>query len=117
MGAPPITIACDCGQMKHVPYGDTWECDSCGRRWNTTQIPPEEYYGLLRDMRRMRLSVIAVAAGLALVFGLLAIFVADGLFLLLPLVLAGWFLFYLPLWRRSVRRRARSAPKWSLRPE
>ena len=117
MKGPPITIACDCGEMKHVEYGETWECEKCGRRWNTNQIPSEEYWGLLKDMRRLRLSVIGVALGLTLVFGLLALFVSQSLLLLLPVVLAGWFIWYMPFWRRKVRRRARSAPKWNLRPE
>lgn len=117
MRGPPITVACDCGEMKHVVYGDTWECEQCGKRWNTAQIPAEEYEGLLRDMRRLRLVPIAVALGTTLVFGLLAIFVAESLFLLLPVVLAFWFLWYMPWWRRRIRRRARSSPKWKLRPE
>jgi Flp pilus assembly protein TadB len=113
----PVTIKCDCGEFRDVAYGEAWQCETCGRRWNTNQIPADEYWGLMRDMRRFRLSVIGVAVGLALVFGLLALFVAESLLLLLPVVLAGWFLFYMPFWRRKVRRRARSAPKWSLRPE
>jgi hypothetical protein len=117
MGAPPITIACDCGEMKHVAYGETWECERCGRRWNTGQIPADEYQGLIRDMRRMRIVPIGVAAGTTLVFGLLALFVAESLFLLLPLVLGMWFLWYMPWWRRKIRRRARSGPKWNLHPE
>lgn len=100
-----------------MPYGETWQCDSCGRRWNTTQIPADEYWGLLRDMRRLRLSVVGLALGLALVFGLLGIFVSESLFLLLPVVLAVWFILFMPWWRRMVRRRARSSPKWKLRPE
>jgi hypothetical protein len=103
--------------MRHVPYGETWQCDQCGRRWNTNQIPSDEYWGILRDMRRLRLVVIAIAAGLALVFGLLALLVAESLFLLLPVVLGLWFIVYMPWWRRRVRRRARSLPKWNLRPE
>jgi hypothetical protein len=103
--------------MKHVAYGETWECESCGRRWNTNQIPAEEYWGLLRDMRRLRLSVIAVAVGMSLIFGLLGIFVSQSLFLLLPIVLPIWFILYMPWWRRRLRQRARSSPKWSLRPE
>jgi Flp pilus assembly protein TadB len=117
MRSPPITVACDCGEMKHVAYGETWECEGCGRRWNTAQIPADEYEGLLRDLRRMRIVPVAVALGTALVFGLLAIFVAESLFLLLPVVLAMWFLWYMPWWRRRIRRRARSSPKWKLRPE
>jgi Flp pilus assembly protein TadB len=113
----PITVRCECGEYRDVPYGETWICESCGRRWNTAQVPAEEYWGLMRDMRRYRLQVIGVALALAVVFGLLAIFVGESLFLLLPVVLAGWLILYMPLWRRKVRRRARSAPKWNLRPE
>lgn len=113
----PVTIKCECGEFRDIPYGEAWQCETCGRRWNTNQIPADEYWALMRDMRRYRLSVIAIALGLAVVFALLALFVAESLVLLLPVVLAGWFLFYMPFWRRKVRRRARSAPTWSLRPE
>lgn len=117
MRGPPITVACDCGEMQHVDYGDVWECPECGRRWNTAQIPEEDYEGLLRDMRRMRLVPIGVALGTTLLFALLAIVVATSVFMLLPVVLGMWFLWYMPWWRRRIRRRARSAPKWKLHPE
>jgi hypothetical protein len=114
---PPVTVACDCGEMQHVPYGETWQCERCGRRWNTNQIPADEYWGLLREMRRLRVSVIGIALGLALVFGLLALLVSESLILLLPVVLSFWFILFMPWWRRLVRQRARSSPKWKLRPE
>ncbi len=114
---PPITIACECGEMKHVPYGERWTCERCGRRWNTTQIPAEEYWGIMREMRRYRLSAIGIALGIAAVFGALAFLVSAALVFLLPLVLAGWFIWYMPWWRRKVRRRARNLPKWQLHPE
>ena len=117
MRGPPITIRCECGEMRRVPYGERWHCERCGRRWNTAQIPPDEYWGIMRAMRRYRMSVIGVALGLVTVFGLLAIFVAESLFLMLPVVLAGWFIWYMPFWRRKVRRHARSLPTWNLRPE
>lgn len=117
MQGPPITIRCECGEVEHVPYGERWQCERCGRRWNTAQIPAEDYWGIMREMRWHRLVVIGMAVGLALVFGLLAVFVSEGLFLLLPVVLAFWFIWYMPWWRRKVRRRARSLPKWDLHPE
>jgi hypothetical protein len=117
MRPPPITIACECGEMRHVAYGETWECEKCGRRWNTAQIPADEYWGIMRDMKRMRLGVIGIAVVLGVVVGLLALLVAESLFLLLPIVLAGWFIWYMPWWRRKVRRRVRNLPKWNLRPE
>ena len=117
MREPPITIACECGELKHVPYRDVWVCERCGRRWDTAQIPEEEYYGLLREMRRLRLFPIGIALGFLVVFGLLALLVSQALFMLLPVVLAFWFIWYMPWWRRKVRRRARGAPRWELRPD
>ena len=48
-----ITIRCDCGGIGYVPYDVRWECPTCHRRWNTGQIPAEEYWGIMRGMRRM----------------------------------------------------------------
>jgi hypothetical protein len=114
---PPITVSCRCGQVEHVPYGDTWTCGQCGRRWNTAQIPEDEYWGIMREMRWYRLVVVGIALGLAVVFGLLALFVAENLILLLPVVLTFWFIWFMPWWRRRIRRRARSLPSWRLHPE
>ncbi len=117
MRGPPITIRCDCGGTRQVPYGERWQCAGCGRSWNTAQIPAEEYFGILREMRRFRLSAIGFAVVISAVFAGLAVFVSQGLFLLFPLILSGWYLVYMPLWRRRVRRRARSLPTWQLHPE
>jgi hypothetical protein len=113
----PITVTCRCGQARHVPYGDTWQCEQCGRRWNTAQIPRDVYWGIMREMRKYRLVVIGIAAGFAILFGLLAFLVAQRLILLLPVVLAFWFIWFMPWWRRKLRRRARSLPTWQLTPE
>jgi hypothetical protein len=100
-----------------VPYGQVWACEACGRRWNTGQIPSEEYWGIMRQMRRYRLQVVAVALLVVAIFVPLAILVSQRLFLFVPVVLGGWFLWYMPFWRRKVRRRARDLPKWTLTPE
>ncbi len=117
MRAPPITVRCDCGQLEYVPYGNTWECPSCGRRWNTNQIPADEYWGILREMRRYRLQVIGVALAVGGGFAALSIIMGTRALLLVPLVMGGWFYFYMPQWRRKVRGRARNLPTWQLRPE
>ena len=117
MKGPPITVSCRCGVVKHVPYGETWKCETCGRRWNTAQIPEEEYWGIMREMRNYRLVIIGIALGLGITFGALALFVAGNLILLLPVVLTFWFIWFTPWWRRRIRRRARNLPSWQLTPE
>jgi hypothetical protein len=117
MGRPPITITCDCGQVAHVPYGDSWQCEGCGKRWNTQQIPVEDYEGLLRRMRRFRLEVLGVALILAAIFVPLVVFVSERFIFLFPMAAFVWLFLYLPMWRRRARRVARSAPRWDLHPE
>jgi Flp pilus assembly protein TadB len=112
-----ITVRCDCGATKHVAYGERWTCEQCGRRWNTSQIPAEDYWGIMREMRRYRLTVIGVAVAIMAVFALLGTVAGAQFFVLMPLALGFWFLWYMPMWRRKVRRRTRSLPKWQLRPE
>ena len=63
MARPPITITCECGETKRVAYGQRWKCDTCGRSWNTEQIPPEEYEGLMRRMRRHKIEVLVDRGG------------------------------------------------------
>lgn len=117
MRGAPITVRCDCGQVQHVPYGETWVCPECGRRWNTTQIPPDEYWGIMREMRNYRLQVIAAALVIGGGFAILAATTGTGAFAIMPLVMGGWFFLFMPRWRRKVRARARNLPRWQLEPE
>jgi hypothetical protein len=114
---PPITVTCDCGTRKHVPYGQSWTCEHCGRVWNTAQIPAAEYQGILHDMRRYRFQAMGVAILIAGTFIALGFLVGNRFFLLAPLALAVWFFWYMPQWRRKVRAAARSLPTWHLSPE
>jgi Flp pilus assembly protein TadB len=117
MARPPITITCECGETKHVAYGQRWTCELCGRSWNTAQIPPEEYEGLLRRMRRHKIEVLAVAAIVAAVLVPLIVFVSGRVVAAVPLVMAIWLFWFLPYWRRRYRRTAHETPRWELHPE
>ncbi len=117
MKGPPITIKCECGTSKDVPYGERWRCERCGRSWNTRQIPAEEYQGLLRRIRRHQLEAVAAAAIAAAVLVPLIVVVSSGFIYLVPMVMALWLFVLLPLWRRRYRRTARSAPRWQLHPD
>jgi Flp pilus assembly protein TadB len=117
MSKPPITIKCECGETKDVPYGERWRCERCGRSWNTQQIPADEYEGLLRRMRRHRLEILAVATIAAAVLIPLIVVVSGRFIAVIPMVMAVWLFVFLPFWRRRYRRTARGAPRWELHPE
>ncbi|MFL5914435.1 MAG: hypothetical protein ACJ752_02180 [Gaiellaceae bacterium] len=117
MAKPPITISCECGEKRDVAYGERWQCEKCGRSWNTAQIPAEEYEQLLRSVRRHKLEALVVAAVSAAVLAPLIIFVSASFIGLVPLAMVGWLVGFLPRWRRRYRRTARSAPHWQLYPE
>jgi hypothetical protein len=115
---PPITLACDCGEIAYVPYGRRWECPACGKTWNTGQIPRADYDHLLRTLRRYRLVAIGPPLALAVVLVPLAVLVGiQFAFLLFALVLA-YGLFALPkIRRRAARSVSESTRRWQLGPE
>ncbi|MDR2983660.1 MAG: DUF2318 domain-containing protein [Nocardiopsaceae bacterium] len=117
MRGAQITVRCDCGDIGYVAYGERWVCRKCRRSWNTAQIPADEYWGIMRAMRQLRINVMAVAMCLVLPIAALIPFLGIRILMLLPLVLGFWFVFYMPRWRRRVREQARSLRKWKLRPE
>jgi len=114
---PPITISCECGEKRDVAYGERWQCETCGRSWNTAQIPAEEYEGLLRSVRRHQLEAVGMTAvAVAVVIPLIAVF-GSRFILLVVLAMFFWLFVVLPFWRRRYRRTARGAPRWQLHPE
>jgi hypothetical protein len=117
MRGATITVRCDCGNLGYVPYGERWECRNCGRRWNTAQIPADEYWGIMRDMRRLRFTVIGTALAMIIPIAALAPVAGIRILMLLPILMGFWFIYYMPRWRRRVREQARSLRRWSLHPE
>jgi len=113
----PITVRCDCGKKALVAYGEIWQCEGCERRWNTNQIPSGDYWAIMHEMRRFRLKAIRSMLVLAAVFVTLALTISESFFILIPLAMSGWYLFYMPRWRQRVRRHARHVPNWELHPE
>jgi len=117
MRGATITVRCDCGGIGYIPYGERWTCRKCGRTWNTEQIPADEYWGIMREMRRLRLTVMGMAVAIVAPIAVLALVGGLRILLLLPVVLGFWFIIYMPRWRRRVRERSRNLTKWKLRPE
>lgn len=117
MRGAKITVKCDCGQVNYLAYGERWTCPSCGRQWNTQQIPADEYWGIMRDARRQRVTMMLVAVALAVGFVVLGIAMGPAVWGFTPIVIAGWFLLLMPRWRRRLRIHARALPRWQLTPE
>ena len=115
---PPIAVTCDCGEKRDLSYGEVWNCESCGRRWDTAQIPAEQYEAIRRTQLRFR--VLPVVYGL-LVAGAALFFLLTGntfsLFVLLPIGTMIWFIFLQPVHRRRYRRAIADLPRWKLRPD
>src|SRR5919202_1904661 len=118
LGGPPIAVTCECGEKHDVRYGEAWTCERCGRRWDTNQIPREDYEIIRRTQLRFR--ALPVAVGVVVV-ALAAFFTLTGqiisVFFLLPVALLGWFVFLRPVHRRRYRRAIAELPRWELHPE
>ena len=115
---PPITITCECGEKRNLRYGAQWQCERCGKRWDTGQIPTEQYEAIRRLQWRFRL--VPIVLGL-LVAALAIFFTLTGnifnVFVLLPLAMVVWFSFVRPAHQRRYRRAIADLPRWELRPE
>ncbi len=117
MERPPITLSCECGEQCHVPYGQRWRCSKCGRTWDTSQIPAEDYDRVLKIQRRYRivpLVVLMLAAATVILFMVLGRVYAI---ILLPLIATLWFMFVRPLQRKRMRAQIAALPEWKLTPE
>ena len=117
MRGPPIRITCDCGEAASLRYGQRWECPSCGRRWNTEQIPADEYRGLARELRRYKRFAIGAALAVLVLYIPLVLLVSEGIILTAPILLAGLAILGGPFWKRRVRRAIAQRPRWQLHPE
>jgi hypothetical protein len=118
MRAPDIAITCDCGRVERVPLGDLWTCEECGRSWDTSQIPRDEYDALMRRVRRYSVLIAGPPVALAAILVPLAVVVdVRYAFLLFVLVMA-YALLVLPHLRNRARREVLdAAPRWKLRPD
>lgn len=98
--AIPLTIRCECGESHKATLGETVEC-SCGRRYDTSTLPPDGFAGVQARRARIRLYLqlgivfIVVAIVLSAVFWGL-----KGVALAIPLAGLSWFLFIGKWYRR-----------------
>ena len=117
MKGPAITVRCDCGEVRAVPYRETWTCERCGRRWNTAQVPQEQYARIVERVRSFKVQAVRGAILIALGVGALSLVTGPRMLLFIPVALAVWFIWLLPRRRNELRDYARSLPTWDLRSE
>jgi hypothetical protein len=115
---PKITVACPCGERRYLAYGERWACEKCGRRWDTNQIPVEQYAALRATQLRYRRvpMVISVVALACIVAGVLAGKALGGV-IIVAIAATTWSMFFRPLHRRKYRSAMAELPTWSLKPD
>lgn len=119
MAAPRITLRCDCGAETLVAYGDRWTCDACGRTYDTSNIPADDYAAIQALRRRYRIvgyTGVALVAAFVLLLALTA--QEFQLFIGLPFILLVWFMYVRPAMRSRYRRRVGELQRtWTLKAE
>ncbi len=117
MKGPPVTVTCDCGNLRLLAYDERWECERCGRRWNTGQIPAADYDRLARAVRRYKLQSLGFAILLVAVFAPLMILVDVRLGITGLIVFFAWAFLVRPRQRRKIVEATRGVGNWQLTPE
>ena len=114
---PPITVKCECGQQRDLKYGEQWQCEQCGRQYDTRKIPIEEYAAIRRTQIRYRL--FPIIAGLLLLAAMIVFFIlgrAVSAIIVVPFLLASWASFGRPFWRSRYRQAmAKNTPTWTIK--
>ena len=114
---PKITLKCDCGEQQQLQYGERWQCEGCGRTWDTLRIPAADYFAVRRIRRRfLVIPVVMLVAVAATVVLFILLGRAYGV-ILGPAALAMWTMYGRPIHRRRLRRALDSVPEWKIRPE
>jgi hypothetical protein len=115
---PRITLACECGEKQYLHYGERWTCEACGRTWDTTKIPIEQYAAIRSTQLRFRRVPLAISV-LALVAVIACIVVGKALggLLVIAILATTWSMFFRPLHRRRYREALAELPSWQIEPD
>lgn len=113
---PLITVTCECGQRRELRYGERWECEGCGRSFDTGKIPLEEYAAIRRTQLRYR--AVPLVSGLFLLAAVVLFFAAGKVFgaiIVVPFLFASWNMFVRPFFRSRYRRAlGKNVPTWTI---
>ena len=110
-----LIVTCDCGEHGRVEPGATWSCPSCGRTYETADIPGDEYAAVASEVNRTKLRALVGFAVIVAVFVPLGFLLGAELWITGAVVLAVFYFAYGPKLKRDVRRIVRDLPRWEVR--
>jgi len=114
---PLITVTCECGEKRELRYGEQWRCEGCGRNFDTSKIPLDEYAAIRRVQLRYRM--FPLIAGLLLLVGTVAFLLTGrvyGVLVAVPFLLASWGVIVRPFYRSRYRRAlSKNLPTWEIK--
>jgi hypothetical protein len=114
---PLITVTCECGESRRLRYGERWQCEGCGRRFDTSKIPLDEYTAIRQTQLRYRM--IPLISGLLLLVAVIVFFLTGRIFgaiIAVPFLIASWGMFGRPFFRARYRRAlSKNLPTWEIK--
>ena len=109
-----LVVRCSCGASGAVRPGALWLCPDCGRAWDTSAVPADEYRSVVRAVRRAKWLATAGLLVVAVIFVPLIALVSRSFLVPALIVLAVWYFWFLPSHRKRLRRIYGSLPHWQL---
>ncbi len=115
---PSITLTCECGETRHLRYGDRWSCEKCSRSWDTAKIPIDQYAAIrATQLRFRRVPIVISVLALAAVIACIVVGKALGGLLVVAILATSWSMFFRPLHRRRYREALAELPTWQIEPD
>jgi len=115
---PPITLTCECGERRELRYGERWQCERCGRIWNTNRIPIEQYAAVRAIQLRLRWVMIGLCVlALSCVIFFIAIGRWVGGVLLVAICASAWRMYIWPRQKRRYLDAVDDLPRWEIEPD
>jgi hypothetical protein len=97
-----------------VQPGTRWLCPDCGRAFDTSAVPADEYRSFIRAVRRAKWLALSGVLVVAAIFAPLIVFVNRSLLVPALVVLGISYFWVLPSHRKRLRRLYSSLPHWQI---
>jgi hypothetical protein len=109
-----LVVRCACGARGNAAPGTRWLCPDCGRAFDTSAVPADEYRSFTRAVRRAKWLALSGLLVIAAIFAPLIVFVNRSLLVPALVVLGVLYFWFLPSHRKRLRRLYSSLPQWQI---